>query len=83
MFASIGLTSKLGMSLPFILQRQLADLRLHVLHARAHRFALFRRSQKHATGPFQQMGLPLHDLAGVHIKLLRQLRQRLVALERC
>jgi len=42
----------------------------------------FRFTTKNACGAFQKLALPLCDLVGMHIKLLRQLRKRLFALDR-
>ena len=72
----------IGMSLPFVLQCQLADLGLHILHTGTLRLALLCRAQEYPHRPVQQLRLPLQDLAGMHIKLLGELRQRLVALKR-
>lgn len=41
----------------------------------------FSRSAEHPRRPLQQLRLPLRDLVRINVKLLRQLGQRLVALQ--
>src|SRR5450755_1945943 len=66
-----------------VFQRQLANLGLHVLRARTlFPAALLGRRQEHPDRTLQQLRLPLRDLAAVHVVLLDQFRQRLVALQR-
>src|SRR2546421_97115 len=77
---AVDATERAGQKI--ILQRQLADLRLHILHTRALRLSFLRRRQEHAHRTVEQLRLPLHDLTGMDIELLRQLGQGLVALER-
>jgi hypothetical protein len=37
---------------------------------------------EHAGGPVKKLAAPLRDLVGVHVELLRQIGQRLLALDR-
>ena len=67
------------MSLPIVLQGQLADLGVQRLNVRT-RLPLFRSRGKNLSGPLHQLRLPLRDLVRVHIVSLSQSRQRLVAL---
>src|SRR4029077_11678150 len=64
-----------------ILQRQLPDLGVEDLEIWRVRRGLC-RTAKHIDGPRQQMLLPFRDLGGMHAKLCRQLRQRLIAFDR-
>src|ERR1019366_2752314 len=61
-------------------QRQLANLGVQRLHIdrRLRRCCAFRA--ENASGSFQQLGPPGRDLVRMNVKLLRQLRQRLLAL---
>ena len=47
-----------------------------------HALALLPWGQKHASGRFQQLRLPLRNLLRMHVEFFRQLRQRHVILER-
>ena len=62
------------------LQRQLPDLGMEDLEIRW--VQLVGRAAKHVDGPRQRVRLLFRYLGGLHAKLCRQLRQRLVALER-
>src|SRR5439155_21807186 len=77
---TVDATERAGQKI--ILQRQLANLRLHVLDARTVGFPLLGRGQEHPHRPVQQLRLPLHDLTGMDVELLGELRQSLVTLER-
>jgi hypothetical protein len=67
-----------GMSLPFVLQRQLPDLGVQRLQIRP-AFALLGGGGEHLGGSLAQLSLPGGDLVGMNLKLLRQLAQRLLA----
>ena len=69
------------MSLPFVLQRQLADLRVQRLHVRT-RVTLLRRRSEHLSGSLHQLGPPLRDLVRMHIVSLCKACQCLVTLHR-
>lgn len=62
-----------------VLQSQLADLGLHVLDARSRLLGTLGGGLEHILGVRLQLRLPLRDLIGVQIELLRQLGQRLIA----
>jgi hypothetical protein len=70
-----------GMSLPFILQRQLADLRVQRLEVGTG-FPFLGCGRKHLGGTLQQLRPPLADLVRVNPELLRQLDQSPVTLDR-
>jgi hypothetical protein len=67
-----------GMSLPFVLQGQLADLRVQRLEVRPG-VPLVAGRREYLGGTRQQLRAPLADLVWVDLELLRQLDQRLVA----
>jgi translation initiation factor IF-2 len=63
-------------------QRQLPDLGLHLLRAGTlFRPTLLGRRHEHADRSVEQLGLPLRDLVGVNVELLRQLSQCSIALD--
>jgi hypothetical protein len=63
-------------------QRQLPDLRMQGLHV-DRRFRLGRgHGPEHACGAFKKLIAPLLDLIGVNVKILSQLDQGLLALDR-
>jgi len=62
------------------LQRQLADLGVQVFQLRFIGCLTLLAAAKHGIGLLKQLFLPVLDLILVYIKLLGQLRQRLVAL---
>jgi len=64
----------LGMSLPFVLQRQLPDLGVQALDVRSG-VALVGCGGKYLSRALQQLGSPLADLVGVDLELLGKLDQ--------
>jgi hypothetical protein len=64
-------------------QGRLPDRGLHVLDAWPDRLAFLGRRQEDPRARFRQFCLPLRDLIGVNIKLLRQFGQHFVALQCC
>jgi len=66
-----------------ILQRQLPDLGVqHLQIHRRRRFRACRARAKHPRRTVEKLPLPTRDLVRMNVKLLRQLRQRLLALDR-
>jgi hypothetical protein len=63
------------------LQRQLTDLGVQRLHIRSH-LRRPRRRANHSGRALKRLRLPGRDLVRMHVKLLRQVRQRLLALQR-
>ena len=78
---STGADFHKGMSIPFVFHRQLADLRLQVLHARSLGATLLGGRGKYVSGTLEKLGFPLRDLLGVDIEALRELRERQIAFE--
>jgi len=75
---SITADFQTGMSLPFVLQRQLADLGVQRLEVRSGvPFVGGRR--EHLGRACQELRAPLADLVRMDLELLRQLDQRPVA----
>ena len=65
-----------------VLQRQLPDLRMQGLHV-DHRFRRGLRSfAEHPRRALKQLIAPLLDLVRMNVEILRQLDQRLLALDR-
>jgi hypothetical protein len=64
-------------------QRQLPDLRMQSLHVNDRLRLGFRRRAKNHGGAFQELIAPLLDPDRMDIKVLRQLDQGLLALDRC
>ena len=62
---------RMGMSLPFVLQRQLPDLGVQALDIRAG-VTLLGRCGEHLAGALEQLGAPLADLIGMNLELLDQ-----------
>lgn len=69
-----------GMSLPFVLERQLANLGVQRLDVRSV-LPFLAGGREHLGRTPQQLGLPLRDLVRVDIEPLGQLHQRVVALD--
>jgi hypothetical protein len=65
-----------------ILQRQLSNLRMErfQIHSWSHGAGLG-LGPKYSGSPLQKLCFPLRDLVDVHVELLRQLDQRLLALQ--
>jgi hypothetical protein len=64
-----------------VLERQLADLRVQGLHVHGRRRLCLRRLPKDPRSAVQELRAPLRDLVRMHVELLGQLRQRLLALD--
>ena len=78
--SGLSVTAPMGAQLR-VSPDQLPDFGLHVLDARPIRLAFLCRRQEDSCRRFQQLRLPLRDLVGVNIELLRQFCQCLVALQ--
>ena len=65
-----------------VLQRQLSDLRMKSLQIDRRRPRIAFPAPENAGRAFEKLTLPLRDLVGVDFELLRQLGQRLLALDR-
>jgi hypothetical protein len=70
-----------GMSLPFIFQRQLPDLGVQRFEIRTSVPFLGAR-REHLGSAFQQLGAPLPDLVRVDLELLGELDHGFIALDR-
>ena len=64
-----------------ILQRQLSDLGMKRLQIHRHSLAARRTGAEHPRSALQQLHFPGRDLVRMNVKKLRQLGQRLLALE--
>jgi hypothetical protein len=64
-----------------VLERQLPDLRVQRLHVHSRGRLDLCVKAKDARGTFQKLGAPLRDLAAMHIELLSEFDQRLLALD--
>ena len=63
-----------------VLQRQLSDLGMQRLHIDGRRVGSDpRRRPEHPGGPFLKLRLPLRDLVGMNVEVLRQLSNRALA----
>jgi hypothetical protein len=65
-----------------VLQRQLSDLRMKGLQINRRWHGLDSAMSENTGRAFEKLTLPLRDLIGVDIELLRQLGQRPLALDR-